>query len=279
MTTAGKSAATPGGLEVARRTLLFGMAAMLAGPMPASAAALEMFAPVGQSSLNHDPFDRLLKRYVSPDGEHYNQVNYLAFRESGHRDLQVYIATLAGTDPSSLSRDEAHAYWINLYNAKTLDIVLDHYPVASIRDIDLGGGFFTRGPWSEKVLTINGIDLSLNDIEHRIVRAIFKDVMSHYGLNCASYSCPNLAVSAYAGSSIADDLTRNARDYINHRRAIYIRNRRIVASKIFSWYADDFGGAENLKVHWQLYASPALAAELESAEIDGYKYDWSLNDA
>ncbi|WP_133612145.1 DUF547 domain-containing protein [Dongia mobilis] len=266
---------------ISRRGILGGVlaaAAAVVQPRAVPASELDAFLPRGQGKIDHHAFDVLLQRFVKPDHARYNRVDYRAFGENDRKELKGYIDALAAIDPAGLSRNEAYAYWINLYNAKTLDIVLEHYPVASIREIDLGGGFFADGPWSKNVLRINGIDLSLDDIEHRIVRAQFKDPMSHYGLNCASYSCPNLAQAAYTGISIDTALARTATDYINHRRAIDIRGRDIVASKLYSWYAEDFGGEAELKTHWQSYASPSRAAALEDADIRSYRYDWALND-
>lgn len=248
-------------------------------PTRVEAAGIERFMPAGSATLNHDVFDGLLRRYVKPDAQNYNRVDYRAFRDGGAATLKTYIQAMLQAEPSKLSRNEAHAYWINLYNAKTLDVVLDRYPVKSIRDIRLGGGgLFKTGPWSKKLVTVGGIELSLDDIEHNIVRALFSDPMSHYGLNCASYSCPNLAAFAYTGKTVNDGLARSARDYVNHPRGLRVAGKSLIASKIYSWYADDFGGTGRLKTHWKALAEPQLARSIESASIDGYEYDWSLND-
>jgi len=127
-------------------------------------------------------------------------------------------------------------------------------------------------------VTVAGTELSLDDIEHRVVRPLFADRLSHYGLNCASYSCPNLATRAYTGETLAAMLSRGARDYVNHKRGIAISAGVITASKIYSWYAEDFGGKTRLKGHWKAFAAPDLGARLDAAEIGGYAYDWSLND-
>lgn len=229
--------------------------------------------------MAHGAFDALLQRFVRPDGNGYNTVDYRSFGATGLADLKAYVALLERAAPSTFSRDEAHAYWINLYNAKTLEVVLDHYPVQSIRDIDLGGGLFKRGPWSKKLLTVEGIALSLDDIEHNIVRPLFGDPLSHYGLNCASYSCPNLARRAYTGANVGALLREGATDYVGHPRGVSVANGRITASRIYSWYAEDFGGRSGLKPHWLDFARPAHAAEIEPASIGGFRYDWRLNEA
>jgi hypothetical protein len=273
---------TGAGSRLSRRQAVGGMIAMttVALAAPATRAApLAVFAPRGSGAVAHDRFDALLRRYVKPDGAGYNRVDYRALKQEGAAELDRYLAMLAAVDPTALSRDEAHAYWTNLYNAKTLEVMVAHYPVPSIRQINLGGGgLFSSGPWSRRILRVNGTDLSLDDVEHRIVRALFADPMSHYGLNCASYSCPNLLEEAYAGATIDAALARNARAYVNHRRGVAVTDRRITASKIYSWYADDFGGERQLKTHWQAFAVPELAAQIAGAAIGSYVYDWSIND-
>ncbi len=268
--------------RISRRTFLTALCAVALVPaLPAGAVAsgFSQFAPSGGERVKHEAFDRLLQRYVKPDANRYNRVDYRAFREGGLQELQGYIAEMLEVEPARLSANEAHAYWINLYNAKTLEVVLARYPVQSIKDIKLGGGgLFKTGPWSRKILAVSGTELSLDDIEHEIVRALFADPMSHYGLNCASYSCPNLAVRAYTGATVESLLAEGGRDYINHPRGLRVAGSRITASKVYSWYADDFGGRGGLKKHWKMFASPTLSRSIDTASIEGYAYDWSLND-
>jgi hypothetical protein len=263
-----------------RRSIVVGLASLAAapvlGPLPAT-AALTGFRPAGQGRVDHSAYDALLKAFVKPDAKGYNRVDYRGVK-SQLGALRAYLAGLQAENPVSLSRNEAHAYWINLYNAKTLEIVAEAYPVTSIKKINLGGSFlFGSGPWKAKVMTVNGTELSLDDVEHEIVRALFNDPMSHYGLNCASYSCPNLATRAFTGANVDALLRDNAVDYVNHPRGVAVDNGRIRASKIYSWYAGDFGGKGRLKDHWMSLAEPQKAARIASASISGYDYDWSIN--
>lgn len=267
-------------MQFDRRTFISGLASLTAstGLMPLQAsAALTGYRPRGQSGFDHSAFDRLLKAYVRPDPERYNRVDYRGVKTE-MAALKAYLAALQAADPVSLSRNEAHAYWINLYNAKTLEVVAEAFPVSSIKKINLGGSFlFGSGPWKAKLIRVNGRDLSLDDVEHEIVRALFSDAMSHYGLNCASYSCPNLAAKAFTGANVDALLLENAVDYVNHPRGVAISNGRITASKIYSWYAGDFGGKGQLKSHWLSLASPDKQARIAAASISGYEYDWSIN--
>lgn len=267
-------------MNLTRRTLIAGSASLAAvsvvSPFEAS-AALAGFRPEGQSGFDHSAFDALVKAHVKPDAQGYNRVDYRAVK-SNLAALRAYIASLQAANPASLSRNEAHAFWINLYNAKTLEIVADAFPVTSIKKINLGGSFLLgSGPWKAKIISIGGTELSLDDVEHEIVRAIFKDPMSHYGLNCASFSCPNLATSAFTGANVDALLRQNAVAYVNHPRGVTVANGRITASKIYSWYAGDFGGKGKLKDHWISFANPQKAAEIAAASISGYDYDWSIN--
>lgn len=264
-----------------RSFLAVGAAAVLPGASQASASGdlASAFRPGGDGRLDHGAFAAILAAIVRPDGAGYNRIDYRATRER-RKALADYVRMLEAVDPRSLSRDEAHAYWINLYNAKTLDIVVAHLPVKSIRDIDLGGGgLFKRGPWSAKLMRVGGVDLTLDDVEHLIVRAIFRNPMSHYGLNCASYSCPNLATEPYTGANVDELLREGARLYVNHSRGVRVDGRRITASKIYDWYAEDFGGAAGTRAHWLVYASADHATAIRSANATRYEYDWSLNAA
>ncbi len=225
-------------------------------------------------------YAELLKTYVKRGSDGVNRVSYAAFRKSGHRDLKAYLSALQAMRPSAMARADAMAYWINLYNARTLDVILDHYPVKSIKDIDLGGSFFASGPWKAKLVTVEKRPLSLDNIEHDILRAQFGEPLVHYALNCASIGCPDLLTSAWAADSLAAQFDLGARAYINHPRGINISGRRFTASKIYSWYGDDFGGSGGLRSHWQSYADSGLAAELARlASPKSYVYDWALNDA
>jgi hypothetical protein len=160
---------------------------------PAKAGPLQdLFARAGKApgaAVDHSEWDRLLKRFVRPGPDGINRVDYQTLRREQRPALDAYIARLEATDVGRLDRAGQFALFANLYNAKTVAIVLERYPVASIRDIRLGGGLtatFIGGPWQAKVLRLGGIELSLDDIEHGIMRPLFKDPRVHYAVNCAS---------------------------------------------------------------------------------------------
>jgi hypothetical protein len=240
-------------------------------------------AATSAQPIDHAAWDRLLKTYVRPDADGLNRVDYAAFKRDGQAALKDYIAKLEAVDPATLPRPEQFALFANLYNAKTADIVLDHYPVKSIRDISLGGGLlgvFTGGPWKAKALEMKGVELSLDDIEHGMLRPVFKDPRVHYAVNCASVGCPNLGTEAFTGAQLDAQLDAAARAYVNHPRGADPKPDGLVVSSIYDWYQQDFGGSEDgVIAHLKTYADPALAQKLEgTTSIADYAYDWSLND-
>jgi hypothetical protein len=276
-------ASARGLLPWAATALLFAAAAPAA-----SAAGLE--ATFGRhvagsaARIDHAPWDGLLKAYVKPSADGINRVAYARFKAAGHAPLKAYLAALQAADPTTLDRNEQFAYWANLYNAKTIDIVLDKYPVKSIKDISLGGGLLaavTGGPWKAKVVKVKGEELSLDDIEHGILRAIFKDPRVHYSVNCASIGCPNLPGEAFTGARLEAQLDAGARAYVNHPRGLTAAGGRVKASSIYNWFQADFGGsAQGVLDHARKYAEPALKRQLDGiTAIAEFDYDWRLNDA
>ncbi len=228
---------------------------------------------------DHGAWSRLLSVYVAAGEDGINRFDYAAVTAADRTALDAYIARLAGFPVSTADRPEQLAYWINLYNALTVRVVLDHYPVATIRDIDISG-FFADGPWGKKLISVEATALSLNDIEHRILRPLWQDPRIHYGLNCAALSCPNLASAGYRGENVASRLDAAARDYVNHPRGVSFRRGKLEVSSIYIWYKLDFGGDEGVIRHLRKYAGPELGARLEGlSRISGDHYDWALNDA
>jgi hypothetical protein len=172
------------------------------------------------------------------------------FRGRRHR----YLNALAAIQVSGLSRQEQLAFWINLYNALTIDIVLAHYPVRSILDIDISPGLFARGPWDKSLIQVEGEALTLNDIEHRILRPIWNDPRIHYAVNCASVSCPNLQNRAFTGATVERMLDSAATAYINNQRGARIEGGQLIVSKIYDWYQEDFrGSARGVIAHLRSY--------------------------
>lgn len=235
--------------------------------------------PAAAATIDHNTWDHFVRAYVSsfPDG--VNRVAYADVTAADRKLLESYIATLTTIPISAYNQHEQRAYWINLYNALTVKVVLDHYPVKSIRQIK--PRVFSIGPWRKKRIAVEGAELSLDDIEHRILRPIWRDPRLHYALNCASIGCPNLLRKAFTAANSETLLTQAAHAYINNARGAELRNGRLVVSSIYKWYKEDFGDTDQGVIdHLRRYAEPALSAQLRDIKrIAGDHYDWTLNDA
>lgn len=244
-------------------------------------------AAASTETIDHSEWDRLLGKYVTAGQDGVNRVDYAAWKANDHAPLKAYVKGLESTDPRKLGRSEQFAYWANLYNAKTIEVLLDHYPVESIREITINEGLLgflkqsvgAGGPWKAKLITVIGKPLSLDDVEHEIMRPIFKDPRVHYAVNCASYGCPNLGFEAFTGEKLDGQLDANAKAFINHPRGIDVQGGSVKASSIYQWFQSDFGGTEaGVLNHVRKYAGDDLKNKLEGKNsIANYDYDWSLN--
>ena len=222
--------------------------------------------------VDHSAWADFLARRLQAGTDGVNRLDY-AGTASDRTIVEDYIAQLEATDTRTLTQPEQLAFWINLYNAATVRLVSDHYPTDSIRDINR--------PWKQSVATVNGIALSLNDIEHKIIRAVFDEPRIHYAVNCAAIGCPNLGPRPYIGAEIDEMLDAAALAYVNDPRGVRIEDDDVVVSKIYGWFKEDFGDSEEAILdHIRAYASPDLLSALDGVDdIDDYEYDWALNDA
>ncbi len=272
---------------VLRLVMIFGMLGTVVGNALAAPRAepwprWEAQAPMSKLGIDHGAWNHWLATYVVAGSDGINRVRYGQVSAADRRALSDYLRAMQAIVPSRYRRSEQLAYWINLYNATTVNVVLEHYPVKSIRDIDISPGLFSTGPWKKKLLTVDGTELSLDDIEHRILRPLMRDPRVHYAVNCASLGCPNLQPRAFSGARLDEMLDQAAREFINHPRAARVDDDgKLRVSSIYDWFVSDFGGSETgVLAHLRQYAAPALARVLENRrEIDGYTYDWRLNDA
>ena len=268
---------------------ILGLAAILfvfgttLGNTPLSAKELATYFgkndPSSTKTVDHSAFATLLKTHVQKAPSGVNLVDYKALKKN-QISLKTYLASIKNIKVRDLNPSEQFAYWANLYNALTLDVVIDAYPVKTIRDIDISPGLLSNGPWGKRLIAIEGKKLSLNDIEHNILRPIYKDPRVHYAVNCASISCPNLLLEPFAGKTLESQLDKAAKDYINNPRGVDTSGKRLNISKIYSWYKKDFGGKDkSLLAHLAKYADPSLKEVLmrPNQRID-YNYDWNLND-
>jgi hypothetical protein len=255
---------------------------------PASAAPSADLWPRWQAHAANDtqvvdylPWNKLLDMYLvtnHPSG--INRFRYAAVTPADRQKLADFLGYLQQLKVSSLNPKEQKAYWVNLYNALTVKVVLDHYPAKSIMDIDISPGVFSNGPWDAKLVTIEGEKVSLNDIEHRILRPIFQDNRLHYALNCASLGCPDLQPKAFTAATIEEMLQAAAGTYVNSPRGARLEQGKLYVSSIYKWFQEDFGGAsQGVIKHLRQYAEGGLAEALKTYNggLDD-DYDWRLNE-
>jgi hypothetical protein len=235
--------------------------------------------------ISHNPWNQFLSTYVETNSNSntavkgINTLKYASVTAADKQALKSYIATLTALPISQYNRNQQRAYWINLYNALTVDVVLDHYPVKSIMDIKLSG-LFTRGPWKKELISVEQQPLSLNDIEHRILRPIWKDPRTHYAVNCASLGCPNLSTQAYTAENMEQQLEQAATAFINHPRGVEIKDGTLIVSSIYNWFKEDFGGDDTQVIkHLEQYAKEPLKHQLSTVQsIFDDQYNWQLNE-
>jgi len=268
-------------LVVASLVMFLAMSHAIAAPKSKLWPRWEAHEPASQIVVDHGDWSRLLGVYTRPAEDGVTRFDYAGLAAVDRPALDGCIAQLAATSVSRLNRGEQLAYWINFYNALTVQVVLDHYPISSILKINISPGFFAIGPWGKKLVTVEGEALSLDDIEHRILRPIWQDSRIHYAVNCASIGCPNLLPFAYTAEKVDTLLTENAIAYVNHPRGAYFQGGTLWVSNIYDWFQEDFGNSETgVLAHLREFAAPDLKARLRLVlDIGGYDYDWSLNAA
>lgn len=230
-----------------------------------------------REAIDHQSWNRILGSYVVDKDGAANRFRYGDLTSTDKKALKNYISNLEKIDPRTYSRNEQQAYWLNLYNALTVQMISEQFPVKSFADIKMKGK--GSDPLSSPVVTITEQPLSLNDIENRILRPIWKDHKVHFGLNCADMSCPGLMPLAFTGKNVKELLTKSGKDFINHKNGIVVKNGKMTASSLFSQYKGDFARDDKafLKVLAH-YADDKLALYILGVQgkID-FVHDRSLN--
>jgi hypothetical protein len=237
------------------------------------------------STVDHSAWQAWLDEYLVTQSDGATAVRYKAVDQTGRLALDAYIQTLSSTNPLELNRAEQFAYWVNLYNALTVQVVLNNPSKESITS--MGSGWFSGGPWDESFIHINNTPVTLNDIEHRILRPIWQDHRIHYVVNCASIGCPNLSASALTAANTQEQLEAAEQHFVNHPKGVALNSQgKLVLSKIYQWYREDFPSEDNAFIRYlaQVMSSatePTLSADnLRSTFEDvRYAYDWNLNSA
>ena len=221
--------------------------------------------------VTHDMWDSLVRKHVMPDG----RVDYRGFIADSTR-LNAYLDLLSKHHPNERywSRNERLAYWINAYNAFTVKLIVDHYPVGSIKDIK-NGIPFVNTVWDIKFINIEGRTYDLNNIEHGIIRPRFEEPRIHFAVNCAATSCPRLRNEAYTAVRLDEQLTDQAHSFLADPGKNKLAENRLELSKIFTWYGGDFRqNGRSIIEYIRQYTDQPIA---DDARVEYLEYNWALN--
>jgi hypothetical protein len=227
-------------------------------------------AAIAGNSVDHTLFGDLLAKHVNE-----GVVNYTGFKAEEAK-LDRYLSILESTNPDSLDREEQFAFYINAYNGWTIKLILTGYPgVKSIKDL----GSIFQSPWKKEIVRINGQTLTLDDIEHKILRPRFKDARVHFAINCASKSCPPLIPEPYRGPVLDTQLDRVTGNFLNTPENFRLEGDTLWVSSIFKWFSGDFN--DDPAGFYRTYAKGELKKQLDQKgdriKVKFLDYDWSLN--
>jgi Protein of unknown function, DUF547 len=217
---------------------------------------------VTAQNFDHSKWNEILQSCVNNDGK----VDYKGFKADA-KNLEIYLNALSKSTPQdSWTKAEKLAYWINAYNAFTIKLIIDNYPVKSIKDI--------KNPWDISFIKLGAKTYTLNDIEHKILRKM-GDPRIHFGIVCASVSCPKLQNTAFEASKIDAQLTRAAKEFLADPKRNTITQENIKISKIFKWFASDFKQEGSLIDFLNIYSDITISKNAKKSFKD---YDWNLNE-
>lgn len=250
-----------GGCARALTCAAWGIVLLVTG-MPALAADPPDVRPL------HARYDALLSAYVQGTA-----VDYAAWAADSADvvALASYVEGLARLDPSGWPEADALSYWINLYNAVTLRLILEHHPLDSIKDL---GGFLKTSPWKRKLVTVGGRSLTLDDIENDVIRATFDEPRIHFALNCASVGCPPLQPWAYVPDRLDEQLDAACEFALSREGWVHVSGDTVRLTKIFDWYEADFASAGGVLAFVNRFRADPIPVDADVAYLP---YDWSLN--
>ncbi len=243
-----------------------------------SAMSVTFSSPLSSQTFDHAAFDVLLHKHVVN-----GMVDYDAFKSAP--SFTTYLTALSKRDPASLPRDEQLAFWINAYNAYTIQLIVSHRETRSIRNINKTLGLKLKGPWAEPLAKVGGKSFTLDDIEHKIIRPTYKEPRIHFALVCAAMGCPPLRSEAYTGARLNTQLEEQGAQFLLSspvKNRVDVGEKKFFHSMIFGYYKADFGGslqsAGKFAAHWFAAGSPERTL-LESGSFTPVEteYDWSLN--
>jgi len=223
-----------------------------------------------ETPLDHKEWTALLQKHVTVKGF----VDYKGFIKDSLK-FNKYLETLISNRPTdNWSKNAQLAYWINVYNAFTVKIVADNYPVESIKDIKKGIPF-VNSVWDIKFISFKDGMMDLNEVEHGILRKQFNEPRIHFAINCASISCPPLLNEAFVAEKLETQLTKMSKAFLADTDRNIITQNKLQLSKIFSWFKGDFVKNQTLIDFLNLYAPVKIS---DDAEIESLPYNWTLNE-
>jgi len=222
-----------------------------------------LYIPHANFVVSHDIWDELLQKHVSDQGN----VNYKGFKADKTK-FNSYLKLLSETPPQdSWSKDKTLAYWMNVYNAFTVKLILDNYPIKSIKDID--------GPWNHRFIKIGDKWYTLNDVEHRIIRKM-DEPRIHFALVCAAVSCPKLYNKAFTAKDLETDLVLLTKGFLSDASKNELNENNIKLSRIFKWYGGDFKTNGNSLIDFlNQYSDITISDKAKKSYKD---YNWNLNE-
>lgn len=240
----------------------------------ATTLAVAALSTANAAPPSHDALDKALKKHVAN-----GQVDYAALKDD-RQLLDDYVATVGDTARSEFdtwNNNDQLAFLINLYNAETLQLIVDNYPLSSIKDI---GSLFT-GPWDQSEVKLFGEKQTLNFLEHEFIRVNYDEPRIHYALVCAALSCPPLRSEAYLGNKLSAQLDDQAKTFLTNttKNRVDTTTKTLHLSKIFDWYDDDFSNNGNTLIgSLKPYLPKDVRDQVDSSyEVKFVSYDWRLN--
>ena len=233
-----------------------------------------------QEVVDHSAWQELLNVYLNDQHESgVNRFDYKSVTKEDSKKLDTYLDYLQSRKPRQLNADEQFAYWVNLYNAKTVDFIIDGVQEDQIESIkEIRSLIVVPGPWKRKALKIEGQKVSLDMIEHGILRPIWQDHRIHFAVNCASIGCPNLFKTAYTAVNTEGLLEVAEEQFLQHPRAVSDQNGTLVLTSLFDWYGADFAETQSEMFDYLSdFVSPDLVELMNDEPEVKYNYDWKLN--
>ncbi len=241
------------------RLMILSALLLLARPCPAASV----------QAVDHSLWGELLKKHVEQ-----GLVDYNGFK-ADEKILDRYLNLLESIDPDSLHGPERYAFFINIYNAWTIKLILTRWP--GLNSIKEAGSIFSS-PWKKKIVRLKTGLVTLDNVEHDILRPESQDPRIHFAVNCASKGCPPLAAEPFSGENLEEQLDKVARDFINDPQKTRLEGERLFLNKIFSWYGEDFGDKAGFVLKYaEGEFRTRLLAVRDKVKISFLNYNWSLN--